>query len=420
MTARSAILWALAALLASAVPAMAGPLKLERVVLVQRHGVRPPVASNADLAKYAAQPWPAWSVPAGELTAHGGEVVRLMGQTLRQAYVTDGLLPAKGCPGADEVQVWADGTDQRTRLSGQILAEALAPGCGTKTGWAPPVPRDPVFGGDNTPACRLDPDAARAAVMSQAGPEGLDTPGTRRALARLQSILAPDACAGGKGTCFAGKDEVTRGGFAGVQISGPLAVTSSLAEDLLLEYAEGMAPADVGWGKAASARTIAEVMPLHERNFSLWLGTPYVAARRGALTARLILAELAGDAVPPSVGPRVGPTTKVLALDGHDSNLAFMGAVFGLRWTLPDQPDATAPANTLAFELWRDATTGRRYVRAVLYYEPLEQMRSLSPAAAARRPLTFDGCASGPGGACPLEDLSRRTRALIPAECSAF
>jgi 4-phytase/acid phosphatase len=86
----------LCALLTAASPALAAGLKLERVVLVQRHGVRPPTASNADLAKYSAQPWPEWSVAPGELTAHGGQTVALMGETLRRAYRAAGLLPANG------------------------------------------------------------------------------------------------------------------------------------------------------------------------------------------------------------------------------------------------------------------------------------------------------------------------------------
>jgi 4-phytase/acid phosphatase len=403
-----------------ALPAGAAPLVLERVVLVQRHGVRPPVVSNAEIAKYAAQPWPAWPVPPGELTAHGGEVVRLMGETLRQTYRHAGLIAASGCPGGSELQVWADGTDQRTRRSGEILAGALAPGCEVKVGWAPPAPRDPIFGGLPQTECKIDADQARAALLAQAGSSGLDTPATDQALARLQSILAPDACSGGKGTCFPTKDEIATGGYAGVQINGPLAMTSSLAEDLLLEYAEGMPAADVGWGRASTATDIEAVMPLHERTFSLMLGTPYVAGRLGAPMARLILAALDGAPASSASGPRLGPQAKVIALAGHDSNLSFMRAVFGLSWTLAGQPDHTAPATTLAFELWRDPTSGARYVRPVIYYETLPQMRTLTPGQAERVPLSFDGCASGPDGGCPLEEVKRRVEALLPPGCGVL
>ena len=97
---------ALAALftLAFAPCAIAAPsgLTLERVVVVQRHGVRPPTSSNAELAHFAAQPWPSWPVPTGELTPHGAEVVRLMGLSLGRTYRAAGLLPERGCPAAGE------------------------------------------------------------------------------------------------------------------------------------------------------------------------------------------------------------------------------------------------------------------------------------------------------------------------------
>ncbi|HUO12085.1 MAG TPA: histidine-type phosphatase, partial [Caulobacteraceae bacterium] len=101
------VLALVAAIAAFASPVLAAP-HLERVVVVMRHGVRPPTQSNADLAKYAAEPWPDWPVEPGDLTPHGGETVRLMGDTLREAYRAAHLLPS-GCAGAGEVTVWADG-----------------------------------------------------------------------------------------------------------------------------------------------------------------------------------------------------------------------------------------------------------------------------------------------------------------------
>ena len=415
MTRVSTLLIALCAILSAPSPAPAAPLRLERVVLVQRHGVRSPTSSNADLAKYAARPWPDWPVGPGELTPHGGETVKLMGQTLRRAYRARGLLPATGCPAGGEVSVWADGADQRTRRSGEILAEALAPGCGIKAGWAPPLPRDPMFSGSSETACKLEPAAARAAVIAAIGPS-LDTPASRRALSRLQSILAPDACKGGKGTCFSAADTLADTP-SGPRIRGPLAIGASLSEDLLLEYAEGMAPSDVGWGRAASVETIAAIMPVHARLFDMLRKDTYLAGRQGALMARTVLAALDGSAGAPPPGPQYGPTARIVALAGHDTNVAFMGAVFGLDWRLPGEPDVTSPAQTLAFELWADPATGKRYVRPVMYYETLDQLRTLRPASARRLPLRFNTCADGRDGACSLTEVSRRVLALIPPGC---
>ena len=184
----------------------------------------------------------------------------------------------------------------------------------------------------------------------------------------------------------------------------------SLAEDLLLEYAEGMPRADVGWGRAASAARIASVMAAHERPTELMRRDPYLSSRVGAAMGRLIFAALAGEA-----GPHSGHGVRLLALAGHDTNISLMGGLFGLDWTLPGEPDATAPATTLAFELWIDK--GAQFVRPVIYYETLDQLRSLAPGRAKMLALEFDGCASGTLASCPLETLRRRAEARIPPGC---
>ena len=388
-----------AALLFSAGAAQAAA-HLERVVVVMRHGVRPPTQANADLAKYAAQPWPEWPVAPGELTPHGGETVRLMGETLRAAYVADRLLPAHGCAPSGQVTDWADGTDQRTRRTGEIAAEALQPGCGLKTGWAAPQPRDPIFGGTDAGGCKVD--AAHAFALAAPPP-----PAERRRLeaatARLQAILAPNACQGGPGTCFANAP-ADRGFFP---------ATAGLAEDILLEYADDKPMSEVGWGRASPA-DIAAVMPLHEAAFARIRDNVYASARRGAPMTRVILAALAGERV--SGGPQSGPGLKLLLLAGHDTNLVLMASTFGLHWTLPGEPDSTAPSTALAFELWSDH--GRKYVRPVLYYETLDQLRTLKPALAKTLPLRFDGCDSGPMGSCPVAELKAHVEAVIPADCA--
>jgi 4-phytase/acid phosphatase len=154
-------------------------------------------------------------------------------------------------------------------------------------------------------------------------------------------------------------------------------------------------------------------MPLHEAAFARIQGNVYASVRRGAPMTRVILAALGGQAAPG--GPQSGPDLKLLGLAGHDTNLVLMASTFGLSWTLPGEPDGAAPSTALAFEVWTDA--GRRYVRPVIYYETLDQLRTLKPALAQRVPLAFKDCASGPHGSCPLETVRARVDALLPADC---
>ena len=398
---------ALVAAVVLAAPAYAAA-RLERVVIVLRHGTRPPTVSNADLAKFADQPWPVWPVAPGELTPHGGEGVRLMGETIAALYRAAGVLPATGCAPAGQVSVWADNADQRTRETGRIFAGALQPGCGLEAHWSPATPRDPIFTGTGQAFCAPDSNRNSTAYLAAAVRDPLISAPLDRPLARLQAIMGPTACAEGPGTCFAHTQQVV--GPRGAAITYPN--TSSLAEDLLLEYADGMPMADVGWGRASRA-DIDVVMAIHEHLFALVRDNAYAADRRGAPMARIILAALAG--APVGGGPQSGPDTRVFVLAGHDTNLAWMAGVFGLSWQFDDMPDFTAPATTLAFELWSDH--GRQYVRPVVYHLALDQLRALSPASAEATALEFPDCADGPMNSCPLGTLRHRLETAIPANC---
>jgi 4-phytase/acid phosphatase len=379
--------------------AQAATLHLERVVLVMRHGVRPPTQTNADLAKFSDKAWPGWPVAPGELTPHGGETVRLVAATVRDAYRAKGLLPATGCAGAGQVTVWADGADHRTQQSGSILAEALQPGCGLTAPFSDVTPRDPIFGGYASGPCSITAQA-RALFPKPEASDG-ELAQLKLATDRLQAIFAPTACNGGPGVCFA------KAGPA------PAPFTGSLAEDLLLEFADGKPMSDVGWGRADAA-AIRAVMPLHERGFALIRQNLFLTTRSGNPMARVILDALRGR--PTSGGPQSGPDLKLMGLAGHDTNLALMAGVFGLAWTLPGEPDGTAPSTALAFELWSDGA--HEYVRPVIYYETLEQLRTLKPAAAKILPLTFTDCADGPMGSCSLATVEAHLDAVLPADCT--
>lgn len=394
-------------------PALAEPV-LERVVLVQRHGVRPPTASNDKLNTLSAEAWPAWPVAPGELTPRGFEQVRLVASTIRIHYALAGLLPAKGCAPAGSVAVWADAGDQRTRLSGMALADGLAPGCGVGTPYRSLPGPDPMFDGVDDADCVTDPAAARAAVMALAGPGGLQTDESRAAMKRLQAVVAPNGCDGGPGVCLTGEDKLADSRY-GARWDGPMATGATLSENLLLEYAQGLTGKDLGWGRIVTADDIAAVIPAHERNADLMRRNTYLAGRRGATMAKAMLAAMQGETATGDAGPKSGPDVKMVALAGHDTNLSMMGGLFDVDWTLPGEPDATAPATALAFEVWRDGA--QRYVRPVVFYFTLDQLRTLSPDAANALPLKIDGCTDGPEGMCSLERVKKQVEDRLVPGC---
>jgi len=100
--------------------------QLRMVVILSRHGVRSPTWTQARLDTYSALPWPKWSVPPGDLTSRGYELIRRFGSFDRASFAAAGLLAPNGCEDASKVYVWAD-SEQRTLASGKALAEGLFP-----------------------------------------------------------------------------------------------------------------------------------------------------------------------------------------------------------------------------------------------------------------------------------------------------
>lgn len=255
-----------------AAPAFAAPI-LEKVVILQRHGVRSPIGVPG--ASTARDPWPAWPVAPGELTEHGRAALAVMGEGLRLRYAA--LLPGADCAGSERLYVWADNAGQRTQQSGKAMAAALAPGCGVTAATAPQGAGDALF--HPGAMCPADPYEAKRAIAAR-----LDQAMTKRrgeydrALAALDAILYP----GMAPSNLAGDNKVLDGG----RVSGPLADASTLSEDLFLEYADGMTAS--GWGRIGGAGDVAAFMPLHNIYADLGRRTPALAAHGGTLLLRQI------------------------------------------------------------------------------------------------------------------------------------
>lgn len=394
---------------------------LERVVMVSRHGVRSPIRSVAVLESLTKRGWPAWPVGPGEMTEHGAKNLALMGEYLRGVYVAAGVLPAQGCPAKGALEVWADVADHRTRQSGEILADRLAPGCAVPAPHAADGTIDPLFDATKTSACPVGALAAGRVLLDATRPDrDLVRPEDRQALEVMQDILAPDACKAGGQLASASVCLVPPVDASGLKAAAQLSLGSTIAEGIYLEYVQGFPPADVGWGKAGSPETIAAIIPAHEHGIGILRRTPLLAARRGAVMAQTILALLDGRTLPAGAPP-LSPDSKVVMIAGHDSNLLYMAGVMGLDWHLPNQPSITAPDTTLAFEVWRDTVSNQKTLRIVVYAQTLAQLREGTPLDATHLPdvvpIVPDACAGASKG-CALATFSADVTHRLASLCS--
>jgi 4-phytase/acid phosphatase len=418
------------------------PEELKFVLIVSRHGIRPPLQPNSTLDQYSAQPWPQWEVALGELTPHGARAIEQMGQYLRVRYVEDGLLAPGGCPAPGDLYLYAD-TDHRNIDSTRATFDGFAPNCGNPNiNIMAPTPsgkRDPLF--NTVPGAFAPPPAPAAEAALRAAlhisPDIALTARGNPELKELAHILAPDPVHQPVKPILT--QPVSFGpGTYGATAHGPLPSASNLIEDLELEFIDAKPLAQVGWGHLGATDEAADaalhrLLPLHVKVFGLGLRTPLYARAQGSSILAHILATLqqaAGSATntaapskPVPVGSQsvwpIGPSgTKFLYLSAHDSNLFTLGGMLGLHWRADSRSDDTPPDSQLAFELWQRPGSSVYNVRIVYRAQTLEQLRTAESLSLENPPaevvLTPTGClAHRP---CPLSTfLAAAARTLDPA-----
>ncbi len=355
--------------------------ELKYVVFVSRHGVRSPTGKPAQYNPYSSAPWPEWDVPPGNLTTHGYHLMELFGSYDRVQLAREGLLIASGCEESSTVTFYAD-SDQRTRETGKALAEGLFPGCNVPVKSLPEGANDPLFHPRPSDFGPVDPSLATAAIAGRIGSNPANvTEAYRAQIGALDKILAtcgtpsgtpqkrtslfdvPASLAPGKGDHLA-------------EMRGPLNTASSLTENLLLEYAEGMSADHVGWGCVTGAN-LRSLIDLHTAATDFTLRTPTIARLHASNLLDHILRSLQqAIANKPIAGAPGKPTDRALFLIGHDTNLTTISGLLGITWIADGRRDDTPPGGALVFELWVDRKSGEYSVKTYFTVQTLEQMRS--------------------------------------------
>jgi 4-phytase/acid phosphatase len=389
------LLWLAAGLLAAtaawADDAATEPVRL-RIVLL-RHSVRSPTKAPQELGVYAAQAWPEWPVEPGQLTPHGVDVMRALGGWHRRQLDADGLVGA-GCDAVPAIRIVSDSTP-RNHASAAALAAGLMPGCAGAGYHAFPAGQaDPLFRG------------LRKAESREGGAPPVDATGFLPALTALQQVLL--GCADGR--CLAQAREAGKTPLldacllqepaerlstaCATKTAQAIKTAGSLAENLMLEQAQGMPAEQVGWGRLDAAG-IGRLITLHNLSFQRTQKDDLAEARRHAshLLAHLAATLDAAAGATPAVAPLAPSGTRVLFLVAHDTNLASIAGLLGLDWHDARQPDDYPPGAALVFDLLGAPEHARvRVTSALPTLAALRAARFDDASALVTRTLTPPGC----------------------------
>lgn len=372
-------------------------LKLERMVMVMRHSVRPPTKSPATPPGTTVQPWGTWTTPYGDLTPHGGEGARLMGAYYRTFLGARGLLPRDGCAASGDIVAWASGKSRAIKTA-EMFVDGLQPGCGLKVAHPDSEENDPIF----HPAEGIDGDVALKAAQRQKPGVAAEARVHARDFAVLQRVLGCDPATKAGCGVAAKPSHLNANPGDTPDLEGALSVASTAGQTILLEYVEGKPMAEVGWGRASKA-DIQAMLRFHPVKFHYEVGAPYIAERYAAPIAKEVLAALSGAE---------GTGGKLTLLVGHDTNIAALRGFLGAHFTAADYPrDDPPPGGAMGFELLKDAG-GKAYVRAFYTAQSMDQLRALQPLTASNPPafayFPIPGCGvAGEPTLCPLETFQK-------------
>jgi 4-phytase/acid phosphatase len=396
--------------------------ELRYVVYLSRHGVRSPTSKAELYNRYSTSPWPSWPVQPGYLTPHGFHLMELFGSFDRAQLATQGLLSANGCADASHVTIYAD-SDQRTQQTGKAIAQGLMPGCDLSVLSLPEGTNDPLFHaaahrGLNASAVQ-DAALAKAAIAGRIG----DDP-TNLTRAYYPQIAALDHILATCGNTPASSNEPSQRislmdipatlsegtGDHLAELRGPLATASTLSENLLLEYAEGMDEANVGWNCVHRAE-LQELVALHTASVDLSQRTPQIARAQVSNLLDGIRLSIQQAASQKALHGAIGkPSDRALFLIGHDTNQENIAGLLNLSWMIDGRRDDTPPGGALIFELWRSRSNGDYSVRTYFTAQTLDQMRSSAPLTVSNPPQrvpVFNPACSRADMSCPLASFLR-------------
>jgi 4-phytase/acid phosphatase len=211
--------------------------------------------------------------------------------------------------------------------------------------------------------------------------------------------------------------ELGKGDHA-IAMRGPLNTASTLSENLLLEYTEGITGANLGFGCLDEA-TLRTVLQLHSAAAEVTERTPAIARMEASNLLDTILKAIEQSAAgKPVAGAPGKPSDRVLFLSGHDTNIATVAGALDLKWIIDGRRDDTPPGGALVFELWRSAS-GAYSVRLRYTAQTLDQMRNATPLTLANPPadaLVFVPACGKADGACSLEGFADAMKSAIATE----
>ena len=147
-------------------------------------------------------------------------------------------------------------------------------------------------------------------------------------------------------------------------------LASTITENFLLEYSEGMNASQVGWGRV-DLETLRALLQLHVANEDLSDRTESIARAQASNLLYHLLQSVDQAATGQTKTGALNTEDRLLILCGHDTNLVSIAGALHLNWIIDGRKDDTPPGGALVFELWKMPGAGDFEVRTYYIAQPL-------------------------------------------------
>ena len=407
---------------------------LEQIIIFGRHGVRSPTAQPATLATYAIDPYPDFGVQPGYLTPHGQKAEVLLGSYYRAYLLHERLLTGNARSDLAHAYFRANSI-QRSNVTAAKFGTGLIPGATIPVHSFPLGQTDAVFDPLKAKKATVDPARAETEVQGIFGSGAALTSAYSGERSLIRSVLfgytlglqPPPLPPSGKNDAaaepFLLAANTTNLVTSNIIDVGGLLKIMDAADPFVMEYADGLPLAKVGWD-----RLPPDALSQQTRLISLWFSiamrSPYLARVQSSNAASHILRSMEqaviGDDIPGGFG---NARSRAIIIVSSDVYMAGLAGLLGLHWALPGyQPDFCPPGGTLVFELRRPRRSREHVVRAFYTAQTFDQLRNLTPLTLEAPPATMQLFIPVEGRSAadldvPFDVFQKLVRKAIDREC---
>lgn len=402
--------------------------QIKQVIIFGRHAVRTPILPNNGLDMFSALGFPQFAASGvAVITPNGATNETHLGGYFRALLTNEGLLTGNDAADASFVYIWANNTPLIINTA-QAFAAGLLPAATVNVNSVTPPANDPLFSAVAAGVAPLDENQAVAAVNGRLGGNA----------PTISSAYAPELALT-RSVLFdypvntdpvpptpAGKTDVTAipitigAGDSTLPVNlGGLEDVATAIDPFVMEYADGMAASQVGWGQL-DVTSIGQIDRLYELLLDLEFRTPYLARVQSSNLASHIVRTLVQAATGNAMSGALGsPSSKIVILVASNTNINGLAALFQLEWLLPTyQRDVAAPGGALMFELRQSQSTGEFIVRASYVAQTMDQLRTQAAlsldAPPATAPVFIPNCSvDNATFDCPLSKLVELERNAV-------